>query len=68
MYQSDEVDAIAGYSPDLERCYLISLDRFAGRSCIQLRLASTRNNQQRRIHWATDYDFEALDWIRIAGP
>lgn len=68
VYKMDEVDAIAAYSPDLERCYLIPPDRFAGRSCIQLRVAATRNNQQRGIHWATDYDFEALDWTRIAGP
>lgn len=68
LYSRAEVDAIAAYSPDVERCYLISFDRFAGRSCIQLRLASTRNNQKRRIHWATTYDFESLDWKRIAGP
>jgi hypothetical protein len=58
-YTSEEVDAIAAYSLDLNRCYFVPLDQFDGRSTLQLRLVPARNNQQLGINWADDYDFAA---------
>jgi hypothetical protein len=58
-YSGEEVDAIAAYCPQLGRCYFLPLDRFDDPALIQLRLAPTRNNQQRGINWASEYEFAA---------
>ena len=58
-YTSDEIDAFAAYSMELDRCYFLPFDRFPGRRNIQLRLAATRNNQLIGINWAEEYEFDA---------
>jgi len=58
-YTADEVDAIAAYCAELDRCFFLPLSHFARRSSIQLRLAPARNNQWRRVVWADDFEFEA---------
>jgi hypothetical protein len=58
-YTADEIDAIAAYCPQVDCCYFLPMDRFNGRTVIQLRLRPTRNNQERRINWARDYEFAA---------
>ena len=67
-YTSAEIDAVAAYSPELRRCYLLPLEKFSCRTYVQLRLATTRNNQQAGVHWASDYELEALDWLEATGP
>ncbi len=56
-YTNHEVDAVAAYSPDLERCFLLRLTEFGGRMYVQLRLGRCKNNQRARINWADDFDF-----------
>ena len=58
-YSDDEIDAFAAYCPDPRRCYFLPVAEFRGRLAIQLRLSRPRNNQQRRINWAREYEFEA---------
>jgi hypothetical protein len=58
-YTTDEVDLVAAYSSDLDRCFLLPPALFDGRSSVQLRLSPTRNNQRSRINWAEAYDFAA---------
>ncbi len=41
-YTPAEVDAIAAYSGDLDRCYLIPIERVGGRTEIHLRLSRRR--------------------------
>jgi hypothetical protein len=62
-YTPDEIDAIAAYSIDLDRCYFLPLNEI-WRQSIQLRLAPTANNQRLKINWAADYDFAA----KLARP
>lgn len=57
-YTADEIDAMAAYCAELDRCFFIPFE-FARRSSIQLRLAPARNNQRERILWADSYDFAA---------
>ena len=59
QYTSDEIDAFAAYSPDTERCYFLLLEHLPNSRSIQLRLGATRNNQQRRVNWAENYEFAA---------
>ena len=58
-YSREDVDFIAAYCADLDCCYLLAMDVFDRRSHVQLRLASTLNNQKLGINWAEGFDFEA---------
>jgi prevent-host-death family protein len=74
-YSSDEVDAIAAYCGDLDRCYLLPIDLVAGKYVIHLRLAPAKNAQRAAVNWAADYEFpgaiaqlgERPDGIRKGG-
>jgi PD-(D/E)XK endonuclease len=58
-YTAEEVDAIAAYNLELDRCFLIPIDLVENRPGIALRISACRNNQRRRINWADDFDFAA---------
>jgi hypothetical protein len=59
LYSPRDVDAFAAYCADLDRCYFLPLDVFAGRTVIQLRLAAAKNNQRAGVNWAKDFEFDA---------
>jgi PD-(D/E)XK nuclease superfamily protein len=66
-YSSDEVDALAAYCPDLDRCFLVPISEIDGRQRVHLRFVPARNNQTRRVNRADDFDFAAT--IRtLTGP
>jgi hypothetical protein len=67
-YTSGEVDAIAAYCADLDRCYFLPGSVIDSRAELSLRLGQTRNGQQRGIRWADDFEFGRLDWKRFTGP
>jgi hypothetical protein len=64
-YSADEVDAIAAFSPDTQKCYLIPIEEVAGRRALYLRLDPTKNNQALRVKWAADYEFETAIARRV---
>jgi hypothetical protein len=66
-YTSAEVDAVAAFCHELDRCFLIPIHRVDGLTTIQLRLAPAKNNQARRINWAADFEFAATI-SRLQGP
>jgi PD-(D/E)XK endonuclease len=49
IYTAAEVDAIAAYSPQPHRGFLIPISEVAGRRAIHLRLDPTKNNQAQGI-------------------
>lgn len=55
-YSAAEVDAVAAYSPELHRGFLIPIREVSGRRAIHLRLEPTKNNQAKGIKWARDYE------------
>jgi hypothetical protein len=55
-YSAAEVDAIAAYSPELHRGFLIPISEASGRRALRLRLDPTKNNQAQGIKWARDYE------------
>lgn len=66
-YSSDEIDALAAYCPDLDRCFLVPISRIDGRPTVHLRVAPARNNQRRLVNRADDFDFAAT--LRgLSGP
>ena len=65
-YTEREVDAFAVYSMDLDKCYFLPPELWAGRRHVYLRLAPSRNNQRLRINWAKDYEFAAT--LQPLGP
>jgi hypothetical protein len=66
-YTSAEVDVIAAYCPEVDRCFLVSADRFDGHVQLMLRLTPSLNNQSAGINWADDFDFEAR-LVSLLGP
>src|SRR5438128_1253720 len=59
-YSPDEVDAIGAYCPELNRCYLVPISIFPKGGCLYLRLEPSKNNQERGVKWAADYEFGAI--------
>lgn len=57
-YSDSEVDALAVYSPDTDRCYILPIGDIEGLSAISLRVAPTGNNQSTNIRWAREYELE----------
>jgi prevent-host-death family protein len=56
-YSASEIDAVAVYCGDLDRCYLLPIDLVAGRFAFSLRVSKTRNNQRAALNWAAEYEF-----------
>jgi hypothetical protein len=59
VYAEGEIDALAGYCPELDHCYFLPFELFVGRTTVSLRLAPCKNNQARGINWAEDFEFAA---------
>jgi len=66
-YAPGEIDALAAYCPDLDRCFYIPCDRIEARMQLHLRVAPSRNNQECGVNWAADYALEGLQSAR-PGP
>jgi hypothetical protein len=58
-YTAAEVDVIAAYCPQLDRCFFVPADRFDGHKQLMLRLSPSLNNQRTGVNWAEDFAFEA---------
>jgi len=58
-YSEREVDAVAAYCPETDRCYLLPPTLFAGTRQVHLRVDPSRNNQRSKINWARDFELGA---------
>jgi hypothetical protein len=66
-YRAFEVDLIAVYCPELDRCFVLSADQFDDRTQVDLRVAHSKNNQRLGVNWAEDFDFGAR-LTALLGP
>jgi PD-(D/E)XK endonuclease len=66
-YSRNEVDVVAGYAAELDRCYVLPPAVFEGHPAIQLRLAPARNNQLAGIRWARDFELDRLDFSGLGA-
>jgi hypothetical protein len=68
-YAADEIDAVAAFCPDVERCYFLPISLVAGRTGIYLRLERARNNQELGVTYAETYELGAIAQLgeRSAG-
>jgi prevent-host-death family protein len=55
-YSEDEIDLLAVYCGDLDRCYLLPSALVAGRRAIYLRLTPPKNGQRACINLASDFE------------
>jgi prevent-host-death family protein len=60
MYSADEIDGIAAYCQELNRCYYVPIEVAAAHRSLHLRLAPAANSQEAAINWAADYPFGAI--------
>ena len=66
-YTADEVDVIAAYCLETDRCYLLPPSHFSGRRVVHLRIAPSRNNQQTGINRADQFELDAR-LTALLGP
>ena len=66
-YEAHEIDAIAAYCAQTNKCYLLPHEMSVERATVQLRLAACRNNQRTGVHWAQEYELGAT-LARLLGP
>ena len=59
-YSTSEIDALALYCAELDRCFLIPIARASGLTYIHLRTAPARNNQRQLINLAEDFDLATM--------
>ncbi len=65
LYTKDEIDAIAAYCQELDRCFLLPAAWLDGRQQVHLRLEPARNGQDVGLNWAHMFDFAAVDWSAV---
>ena len=58
-YTADQIDLLAAYAPDLDRCFLLAPSDFENHPSLSLRIGIARNNQRRGVRWADDHEFGA---------
>jgi prevent-host-death family protein len=56
-YTADEIDAVAAYCDELDRCYLLPTELVVDRREIDLRLDPARNGQRACLNLAARYEF-----------
>ena len=68
-YDPSEIDLIAIYVGDLDRCYVIPIEAIDARTKVTLRLDPPKNGQRGAINWAADYELGAVAQLaeRLAG-
>ena len=59
-YGMEEIDALAAYCLELDRCYLLPVEMVAERRVVHLRLTKAKNGQNARIHFAEQYELGAI--------
>jgi prevent-host-death family protein len=55
-YKASEIDLVAVYCGELDRCYLLPVSLVAGRRGIQLRLTPPKNGQRACLNRAVDFE------------
>ena len=55
-YSANEIDLVAVYCAELDRCYLLPISLVAGRRAIQLRVKPPRNGQRACLNLAVDFE------------
>jgi prevent-host-death family protein len=55
-YGENEIDLVAVYCHELDRCYLLPSKLVAGRRCIDLRLKPPKNRQRACLNLAVDFE------------
>jgi prevent-host-death family protein len=57
-YTPDEIDLVAVYCADLDRCYLLPSTLACGRTSVYLRVIPPKNRQRACINLAADFEFD----------
>jgi hypothetical protein len=68
-YTAADIDGVAVYCPELNRCFFLPIEEVSGRSAIHLRVAPAANSQLTAINFADQYPFGAIAQLgeRVTG-
>jgi hypothetical protein len=61
-----QIEYFGVYCPQNEKVYLVPVD-VVGKTEGKLRLAETKNNQAKNVHWAEDYEIERVMGQGLSG-
>jgi hypothetical protein len=67
-YTADEVDAIAVYCAELDKCLFVPFEAIGASPAIHLRVSPARNNQRRGVRSVDEFEFGARLSEVTAGP
>ena len=59
-YSADEIDLVAAYSPELDRCFAVRVGDFGASGHLTLRVSPPRNGQRAGLHSAEQYSLGAI--------
>ena len=65
-YTAEEIDGIAAYCPEMNKCFWIPIERCANVTMLNLRLTPTRNGQRAAVNMAGDFPFGAVAQLEVA--
>ena len=68
-YSTDEVDDVAAYCAELDRCFAVPITKFGESGGLYLRLSEPRNGQKAGLHFADEHRIGAIAQLeeRSAG-
>jgi hypothetical protein len=68
-YSAEEIDLVAGYCAELDRCYVVPFADLPPCGDIALRFSAAKNNQKLGLNWAPEYEFGAIAQLgeRVTG-
>ena len=59
-YTAAEIDVIAAYAPELNRCFAVPIGEIGQSGVFYLRTSPPRNGQRAGLHFAGDYELGAI--------
>ncbi len=59
-YSAADIDVVAAYCEELDRCFFVPIETVDGRWSLQMRLSPPRNGQRAALNWAEKFPFGAV--------
>src|SRR3954454_13723916 len=68
-YRAGEIDGVAAYCAEVERCFWLPITEFEDRVSVSLRLVASGNGQRSGLRWASDHPLGAIAQLgeRLTG-
>ena len=65
-YTAEEIDAIAAYCEQVDKCYYLPIEEIGDRDSVQLRLTPPKNCQRASVTFAANHELGAVAQLEVA--